>query len=105
MAASREVQESPYIQGPNERVAYALTTTLLGSSPTNLVIKVYDITDSDNESEVTIVVTSGNAAAVGDVVTTPYIQLLTTGKKYRLQVRFTDANSNTWEEYGIINCQ
>lgn len=105
MAASREVQESPYIQGTNEKIAYALTTTLLGSSPTNLVVTVFDISDSDNESDVTVAVTTGTANAAGDVVTTPYIQLLTAGKKYRLQVRFTDSNSNTWEEYAIINCQ
>lgn len=105
MTTSREVQESPFIQGPNERLAYAMTTTLLGSSPSNVVVTLQDITDEEDISDVTVSLAPGVAGVVGDVITSPYLSGLTAGSKYRLSLRFSDANGNIWEEYAVILCQ
>ena len=104
MAGSRFTNESPAIQGADESIAYAITTTPWGSTPTNLAMVVYDITEADAPVDVTSTVVEGTITASGDVITTKRIRLLTLGHKYRVEVLFTDANSNIWEPFFVIDC-
>ena len=104
MAGSRQCAESPVIQGADESIAYGITTTPWGSTPTSLSMVVWDITDTDLPVDVSVTVVTGTITAAGDVITTKRIRLLTLGKKYRVEVLFTDANSNIWEPFFVIEC-
>lgn len=104
MAGSRQTNESPAIQGADESIAYAITTTPWGSTPTSVTMVVYDITEADSPIDVTSTVVTGSTSVSGDVITTKRIRLLTLGQKYRVEVLFTDSNSNIWEPFFIIEC-
>jgi hypothetical protein len=104
MAGSRQTAESPAIQGADESIAYSITTTPWGSTPTSVAMVVWDITDADNPVNVTNTGVTGSTSVSGDVITTKRIRLLTLGSKYRVEVLFTDSNSNIWEPFFIINC-
>jgi hypothetical protein len=104
MAGSRFTAESPAIQGADESIAYGITTTPWGSTPTSVSMVVWDITDSDNPDDVTTDVVTGSISTSGDVITTKRIRLLTLNHKYRVEVLFTDANSNIWEALFVIDC-
>lgn len=104
MAGSRFTNESPAIQGADESIAYGITTTPWGSTPTSVTMAVYDITEADSPVDVTSTVVTGTVSTSGDVITTKRIRQLTLGQKYRVEVLFTDANSNIWEALFIIEC-
>lgn len=104
MSNIREVIESPLLQGKDESIAYTITTTPWGSTPASLSMVVYDITDGV-ETDVTSTTTTGSISAASDVITTKRIQSLTSGHDYRVEVRFTDSGSNTWEPYFILQCR
>ena len=103
MTISREVKEGKLIQGADEKIAYQLTTTPWGSTPTSIVVKAYDITDG-GRTDVTGTVLSGTASVTGDVITCPVLQLLTAGNWYRLEIQFV-AGGDTWEAYAIIQAE
>ena len=84
-ADSRCIKESPIHQGEDEQIAYALTTTPWGSSPSSPVVT---IKDADGE-DVTSTYASGSASVSGDVITTPTILDLVDGAQYRLEIKFT----------------
>lgn len=105
MAAPREVNESPLYQGANEALAYNLTVTPWGVTPTNVVLTVTDITTAESPVDVTATTLSGSTSIVGNVITTKRLSGLTLTRKYRLDMRFTDADSNTWEAFAIILCR
>lgn len=98
----REIVESPWVQGEDESIAYTLTTTPWGSDPTSPAVVVKDLTNGG--ADVTETVTSGDASADGDVITTPAIGSLTAGHRYRVEVTFTIAG-NVQEAFGIINAE
>jgi hypothetical protein len=104
MAGSRQTAESPVIQGADESIAYSITTTPWGSTPTSVTMVVWDITDADVPVDVTSTVVTGSISTSGDVITTKRIRLLTLGHKYRVEVLFTDSNSNIWEPFFVIDC-
>ena len=93
---SRRVKESDLRQGEDEQIAYTVTTTPWGSSPTNVAVVAKDMTD--NNAVVTSTVLSGSASVSGDVITTPKVQNLVAGHKYRIEVKFT-ASGNVLECY------
>lgn len=99
------VNESPVKQSPQESLAYSITTTPWGSTPTSITITVYDVTVPGAETDVTSAVTTGSNSATGDVITTKRIGSLTAGKDYRADVAFTDANNNTHEASIKILCR
>lgn len=105
MAGSRIANESPVFQGAAEKLAYGLTTTPWGASPTNESMAVYDITDPENEEDVTAACTEASMSVSGNVITTKRIKSLTLGNTYRVEVLFTDAQSNVWEMIFLIKCQ
>ena len=98
MAGSRKFKESPMNQSPGEIVAYLLTTTPWGSSPTSPAVTI-----KQNGLDVTSDVTSGAASVASDVITTPLIQSLTAGKAYRIEIQFV-TGGNTFEAIGLIKC-
>ena len=102
MAVSREVKESPLLQGTDEQIAYKLTTTPWGSSPGSVAVTAWDITTT--RTEVTSTVLSGSASTSGDVITTPVVKSLTAGNVYRVECKFT-CSGNIFEAYFIINAE
>lgn len=72
-------------QGVDEQIAYTLTTTPWGSSPSNPAVVVKNSAGAD----VTASVTAGSGSVSGDVITTPIIKSLTAGEWYRVEVKFT----------------
>lgn len=105
MSATREVNESPLFQGANESLAYNLTVTPWGSTPTSITTTLYDITDAENPSDVTTAKTAGSASVAGDIITTKRLTSLVLGNTYKLTTRFTDSASNTWEAFAIFYCR
>lgn len=93
MTIKREVIESPITQGVGESLAYPVTTTPWGSSPTSVVVKLYE-----GATDRSATMLSGSASVLGDVITTPKVTGLTAGHEYRLEVQFT-CSGNTYETY------
>jgi len=98
----REIKESPWRQGADERRVYALTTTPWGSSPTSVTVTIYPLgayNAKGAESSATNM--TGTVSVVGDVIETPTIHSLTPGVNYRVEWKFT-IDGNVLEAYGII---
>lgn len=93
----REFKESPLWQGVDEQIAYSLTTTPWGSSPSSPAVSIYDEAGTDCSTANL----SGSASVSGDVITTPKVTGLTAGKRYRLEIKFT-SGGNIFEVYGYI---
>jgi len=101
MPISREVKEGLLFQGADEKVAYTITTTPWGSSPSSVTFKAYnDVTNSDVTSTV---YPSGSATANGDVITLPLLQALTAKSYYRIEIKF-DSGGNTFELFFRVFC-
>ena len=103
----REIYQGLQEQGSSEVITYTLTTTNWGSDPINPVATVYLLKlDGSNEAideDVTAtVMPSGSATVSGDVITWKPLQLLTKGRKYRLEMYFEFAGGNSMEAYAII---
>ena len=103
MTISREVKEGVQLQGADEIIAYELTTTPWGTSPTSVAVTLWDIT-SAAWVEKTTTMLSGSASVAGDVITTPLVTGLTAGNIYRLEVKFT-TGGNTLEAYAVIQAE
>lgn len=99
------VVEAPRKQSPDESIAYSITTTPWGSTPTSVAMYVYDVTVQGTVTDVTNTVVQGATSVTGDVISTKRIRLLTLGHDYRVDVQFTDANSNIWEASFKILCR
>jgi len=89
---SRQVVEGRVAQGVDEQVAYTVTTTPWGSSPSSPAVKLYDVTYKVR-TDVSSTKLTGSASAAGDVVTTPVVSGLVAGHVYRLEVKFTIAGN------------
>jgi hypothetical protein len=85
-------------------LAYTVTTTPWGSTPSGITCTLLNVTDSDNPTSAAVSL-SGSVSAAGDVITTKTVSGLTLTNNYKLSVLFTDAQSNTWEAYLIIQCR
>lgn len=99
MSIIREVKESPLAQGSDERIAYQLTTTPWGSSPSSVVVKLYTWPDKTDVSSTKL---SGATSAVGDIITTPLVIALVAGTKYHLEIQWV-SSGNTFEAFAEIN--
>lgn len=103
MAVSREIKESPLLQGADEIIAYQLITTPWGSTPSSVEVKCFDVTAGARE-DVTSTNLSGSASVNGDTITCPLLQTLTAGKTYRLEIKFV-ISGNTFEAYAVIKAE
>lgn len=98
----REVKEGTQYQGKDEEVAYNVTTTPWGSSPSGVTVMVLD--ETNNDKDVTSSVTSGSTNVSGDVITLLTIKSLAAGHRYRVEVEFT-TGGNVLELHFIIEAQ
>jgi hypothetical protein len=99
----REVREGRLVQGEDEQIAYTITTTPWGSSPSSPAAKLYDVTSS-GRTDVSSSMLAGDASVLGDVVTTPRVFGLTAKHLYRLEVQFT-CSGNVFECYVEIQAE
>lgn len=100
MKPQRELIESPFTQGEDERIAYQIDFTRWGSSPSSPVVVV----KTSSGTDVTATHASGSASVTGNVVTTPVIHSLASGQRYRLEVKVT-IDGNVLEAYGFIQAE
>jgi hypothetical protein len=93
----REATESPLYQGVDEIIVYTLDVSAVGSSPTSPAVVV-----KDAGADVTVTVMPVNSPSVaGNVITLSPLKLLTAGRTYRVEVKYTLAG-NTLENYFIV---
>lgn len=98
----RKIKESPLHQGEDEQVAYNLTVTPWGSSPSSVSVKLFLYNKvSGKLTDVSATCLSGSASTVGDVITTPVVQHLAAGQMYRLEIQFT-VSGNVMEAWGDV---
>jgi len=96
-ANDRRIIESPLYQGVDEQVAYTLTVTPWGSSPSSVAAVLKNAAGTDLSSTKL----SGSASVAGDVITTPKVISLVADTQYRLEIKFT-CSGNIFEAYADI---
>ena len=96
---SRQIKESPIAHGEDEQVAYTLTTTPWGSTPSSVAVAIKQLPGLTDTSATNL---SGNASVNGDVITTPVVKSLVSGAQYRLEVKFT-VSGNIMEAWAYVN--
>lgn len=87
-SSTRRAIQGRQPQGVQEEIAYSLTSTPWGSSPTLASWAVLDITSGQPGTDVTSTVATGTPTIVGDVITTPLIKSLTVNHIYRVEIGF-----------------
>lgn len=97
----REVTNSPVRQGEDEVIAYRIVSTPWGTHPENVVCTLFDVTEEEWE-DVSSENLSGDPVVNVDTILTSKVTGLTVGQRYRLEVKFTCADGNTYECYVII---
>ena len=98
----REIVEGIQYQGTDEQIAYKITTTPWGSTPTSISVKAYD--ESIGEDVTTTVYPTNSPSAAGDVITLSLLKALTLDHTYRIEVKFTDSSGNIQEPYFRVKC-
>jgi len=99
--ASLQVIEGIQDQSTNEEIAYAITTTPWGGTPSGVSAVCYEI---ESGQDVTATVFPVNAPSVlGDVITLSKLKSLSKGKNYRVEVLFT-IGTNILECYLLVKC-
>jgi hypothetical protein len=101
MTVTREIKESPMGQGVDEIIAYTLTTTPWGSSPSSVSVVVYDVTTGARTDVTSVVMPTNSPSATLDVITLSPLKLLTAEHIYRVEVKFT-CSGNAFEAYCIV---
>jgi hypothetical protein len=90
---NRMFEESPVTQGEGEAISYYFYSTPWGTSPTNVSVVVFDVTDADETADwvnVTATVMPVNSPVIaGDKITLSKLRSLTDGHIYRVEVAFT----------------
>ena len=94
---TRRIVESPLYQGVDEQIAYTLTTTPWGSSPTSVAVVLKNSAGTDVSSTYL----SGSASVSGNVITTPVVKSLVVDAWYRLEIKFT-CSGNIFEAFADI---
>lgn len=102
MAGILEVQQGIQRQSADEELAYMITTTNYGSTPTGVSVVVYD--EQTNTDVTSTVMPAGAHSVSGDVITLKPLKSLTKGHSYRVEVEFTDSDSNIWEPFFKVKC-
>ncbi len=100
----REVRQGLLTQGVNEQIAYTLTTTPWGSSPTSACVAVYDVVPGDTHLDVSASCLLGVPTVNGDIITLPVLRSLTRGHIYQLQIKFVVSN-NILEAFAMIQAE
>ena len=103
MPDTLQVVQETQRQASAEEIAYTRDTDNYPGSgnPTNASATVFDVS---NESDVTgTVMPTGSVSISTTVVTLKPLKLLTVGRTYRVQVKFTK-NTNVWEPNFMVHC-
>lgn len=100
MTEIREINESGLSQGQDEELVYTLNVSPWGSPPTNVQVKIYDVTGGAYSDE-SATMLSGAASVSGDEITLPALSGVEAHHNYRLEVKFT-IGSNTFEAWCAI---
>lgn len=98
-ADNREVAEGKLHQGVDESIAYTLDVSAVGSSPSSIAVVVKDVTAGTVVTSTVMPVNVPTAA--GDVITLSPLKLLTAGKLYRVEVKYT-VSGNILESYFYV---
>ena len=105
MSAIRQAIEGIQYQGADEQIAYTITATPWGSTPTSTSAKIYSYAPAtDAYTDTTSTNMTGSTSVSGDVITLPVIKSLTAGTQYRVEVQFT-SSGNIFEPYFIIQAE
>jgi len=97
----RRIVESPIYQGTAEQVAYTLTTTPWGSSPSGVSVALYDADGTNVTSSHQV---SGSASASGDTITSWVVGSLDAGAYYQFVWQFT-VSSNVMTAWADLIAQ
>jgi hypothetical protein len=108
MTAKREIKEGKQYQGVEEEVAYTLTTTPWGSTPTSITAKVFSVPSNGVDSDYTDTTTdnfpTNSPSASGDIITLSPLKSLVLDTLYRVEVKFT-ASGNIFEAYAYVKAE
>ena len=99
--SDRQLQPHDIRQGADEKIARSVTVTSWGTTPTDVTVKTYDLSGA-TPTDVSATVHTGAPSVAGDVITTPLIGGLVAGRAYRVEIKFTASNGNTFEPFFII---
>lgn len=102
MRSVREVIESPWEVGVDERPIFSLTTTPWGSSPTSIAVAAYKYADGAYTDVTATVLPANTPAAVGDVITLSPLTPIAAGDVYRIEIKFTVSGS-VLEAFAMVN--
>jgi hypothetical protein len=91
----REVAEGLQIQGVDERIAYTLDVSNVGSSPTTISAVVKD---PDGDDVTAALMPTNTPTASGDVITLSPLRDGTVFTRYRVEVKYT-VSGNVVETY------
>ena len=101
MALVHEVLEGPQQQHSDEVLPYAIDVSEITSTAASPVVTVYD---EDGEDVTTDVLPTNSPIAAGGTVTTSPIRNLEAGKRYRVEVAFTDGTTTTYVGVLRLEC-
>ena len=108
MTLKREVKEGLQTQGVEEEIAYTLTTTPWGSSPTSISAKVFSVPSNGVDTDFTDTTTdnfpTNSPTSSGDVITLSPLKTLVINTLYRVEVKFT-CSGNVFEAYAYIQAE
>lgn len=100
-----EVIEGVQEQTDLEEIAYGVDCGDYPGDPASIVsVEAYDMSVADGPVNVTSSVLNGSASISGTVITTPSVEDLTPGKRYRIRIAYVANDSNTYEVYFDIDC-
>lgn len=98
---TREIVQGLQYHGADEQVAYTLTTTNWGSSPTSTSASIFTVNSDGTYTDTTSTNMSGSTSVSGDIITLPTVKSLTAGTLYRVEVKFT-CSGNIFEAFAYI---
>lgn len=90
---TREIVQGLQYQGADEQIAYTLTTTNWGSTPTSTSAVIKSVNTDGTYTDTTSTNMSGSTSVSGDIITLPTVKSLTAGTLYRVEVKFTSSGS------------
>jgi hypothetical protein len=94
---------SPLYQSADEAIAWPITTTAWTSDPSSPVATAYDQTQGDLNITTTVFPTNSPSVA-GDVITLSPLESLTESHSYRINCKFTGANSQIFDPSMRVIC-
>lgn len=103
MSAECKYSKGRPTQSATEQIAYLVDCANWASAPTSPAVDyVWDETSGTNVKST--VMPSGSPAFTNAILTLPLLQLLTLGRRYRVEFSFTGANSSRLEAHLRVEC-